>query len=745
MRWWRVAIVALIIVAGAGFAPGRVPGAAAVGVWTKTANPPGELGLDAGHLTRLPDGRVLLTRLALFDQLPRALAGLYDPADGTWATPPAPDARIGFDAPVLLRDGRVLVSGGAIDTPGAPEEGHLAGGAQLYDPATNGWAQTGALVQARAAQTATVLDDSTVLIVGGQTGTRVGKHPGLASTERYDPATGKWAAGSLAGPRVGHTATLLRDGRVLVIGGQTGDDDAGQNRPVLTAERYDPASGRWSAVAAPLWTHGVGASATLLADGRVLVAGGNATGGGRPAALTVAEIYDPIKDSWTTVAPLPQGVSGHTAILQPDGRVVAVGGSGYYTQVYDPARDIWTQDVADPITIGGVAAPLRDGRILLAGLRIAALYTAAPADRSCFAETGKCVGGPFLAYWQAHGGLAINGYPISDEQVELLEDGKPYTVQYFERSRFEYHPENYDPQFQVLLGQFGRRTLGAAYGDYISYPGFLEATKPAAPLADARYFPETGHNLGGRFLAYWEANGGLAQFGLPITDERYDGVGTVPGVACCRTQYFERARYEYHPENDGTPYEVLLGQFGRQILADNAKLTGEFGRLYLSEARVRDRLGAPRGPQLAVPGAAQPFEHGLMIWRGDLKRILVLAGTPDGGSVVPGNNGYGGDVTWPDTWQEGQDAGGGAAPVAGRSLPRRGIGKLWREQNLRNSLGYATTPDEQAYTLTIQEFAAGVLLTTDGPGGHNIYAVYLQATGSHGSQRVGDYERFAPR
>ncbi len=73
-----------------------------------------------------------------------------------------------------------------------------------------------------------------------------------------------------------------------------------------------------------------------------------------------------------------------------------------------------------------------------------------------FAETGKMVRGPFLDYWRAHGGLAINGFPVSDEMTQLLEDGRPYTVQYFERVRLEWHPGNPEP-YRVLLGQFGRQ------------------------------------------------------------------------------------------------------------------------------------------------------------------------------------------------------------------------------------------------------------------------------------------------
>ena len=171
---------------------------------------------------------------------------------------------------------------------------------------------------------------------------------------------------------------------------------------------------------------------------------------------------------------------------------------------------------------------------------------AVPDELYCFDE-GYCLYGLFLQYWRGHGGLALNGLPISTVLEERLEDGRVYFVQYCERTRLEYHPENPLPN-DLLLGQFGRRI----------HP----ADPPAPPLVGARYFAETGHNLDGDFRAYWERNGGLAQFGLPLTEifpqELEDG--KIYGV-----QYFERARFEYHPENDA-PYDILLGQFGRRIL-----------------------------------------------------------------------------------------------------------------------------------------------------------------------------------
>ena len=177
-----------------------------------------------------------------------------------------------------------------------------------------------------------------------------------------------------------------------------------------------------------------------------------------------------------------------------------------------------------------------------------------------FPETGFTVRDDFLAYWQSHGlefgdynvsyreSLALFGYPISDVFEEQLEDGKTYRVQYFERARFELHPENADPAYRVLLGQFGRR--------------IRPADPPAAEVPGAAYYPQTGHNLGGRFREFWEQNGGLPVFGYPISEEFMD---TLEDGKQYRVQYFERARLESPPENPA-PYDVLLGQFGRRVL-----------------------------------------------------------------------------------------------------------------------------------------------------------------------------------
>jgi hypothetical protein len=169
-----------------------------------------------------------------------------------------------------------------------------------------------------------------------------------------------------------------------------------------------------------------------------------------------------------------------------------------------------------------------------------------------FPETGKTVRGIFLDYWQRNGGLAQQGYPISEMFTEVSSlNGKPYTVQYFERAVFEYHPEN-QPPFNVLLSQLG------TFQYKRKYPAGAPGQK-ASTAADSLVFPETGKRVGGKFLEYWKSHGGLAQQGYPISEEFVE-VSDLNGKEYL-VQYFERAVFEYHPENP-PPFDVLLSQLG---------------------------------------------------------------------------------------------------------------------------------------------------------------------------------------
>lgn len=168
-------------------------------------------------------------------------------------------------------------------------------------------------------------------------------------------------------------------------------------------------------------------------------------------------------------------------------------------------------------------------------------------DLAYFEPTGRFVAQPFLDYWRQNGGLAIFGYPISERVLETDKaTGQTYTALYFERARFELHM---DLGNQVVLGRLG---------------ALLHEPEPAAqPIEGAQFFPETGHNLSGKFLDYWNSNGGLALFGYPISEERME-VNPIDGKEYL-VQYFERNRFELHPEEAGTPFEVQLGQLGTQL------------------------------------------------------------------------------------------------------------------------------------------------------------------------------------
>lgn len=300
--------------------------------WTPTGN----LGqARSGHTaTLLGDGRVLVTGGnddPYNNGNPLRTAELFDPATGLWTAAELMIQARSQQTATLLQDGRVLVVGGA-------DTGGWLDSAELFDPATNTWTETDSLAQARGDQTATLLQDGRVLVVGGVVGKGSCCRP-LSSAELFDPRTGTWTSTEdMVELRGGSTATLLLDGRVLVLGEING--------PGLTSgELYDPATGSWSPTRNMI-DHMINLTATLLVDGRVLVAAGTADHPpGSFTGLSAVEIYQPTTGSWSLAPDMHASRGeGQVAIRLADGRVLLVGGlaepgvlSAPAAEVYDPA------------------------------------------------------------------------------------------------------------------------------------------------------------------------------------------------------------------------------------------------------------------------------------------------------------------------------------------------------------------------------------------------------------------------
>jgi hypothetical protein len=178
-----------------------------------------------------------------------------------------------------------------------------------------------------------------------------------------------------------------------------------------------------------------------------------------------------------------------------------------------------------------------------------------------------CITGRFASYWRDGGGLAVFGLPLSPSKKEQVGD-QSYHVQYFERARFELHPELQRP-YDVLLGRIGVDRLAAHGRDWTTFP----KADPGTP----HYFPETGHAIAPQFWGFWSTHGiefdgnknaislpeAIALFGLPVSEAQmeYAEDGNM-----YLTQWFERARFEYHPQNQ-PPYDVLLGRLGAELVA----------------------------------------------------------------------------------------------------------------------------------------------------------------------------------
>jgi N-acetylneuraminic acid mutarotase len=332
--------------------------------WSPTAGPM-TVSRTGGTATLLSDGDVLVAGGN------SKTADLYDPSTGTFTpTGSMSVARTNATA-TLLPSGDVLVAGGV------NSRGSQLASAELYDPASGTWVATGPMHTARSGHTATLLANGKVLVAGG--GCNKGHGfcnagsflDNLTSAELYNPKKGTWTTtGSMHFERQYFTATLLRNGRVLVAGGfESCDDDFCSDNS--QAEIYNPATGTWTTTGS-MHVEREQFTATMLADGEVLVAGGLNEGGfdDNPTTYAEAELYHPGSGTWSTTGSMSEPRSGQAAVLLPGtGWVLTSGGSSDSTsEVYQPALGQWvpTGSMTTPRT-DLTATVLADGNVLATG------------------------------------------------------------------------------------------------------------------------------------------------------------------------------------------------------------------------------------------------------------------------------------------------------------------------------------------------------------------------------------------
>jgi hypothetical protein len=265
------------------------------------------------------------------------------------------------------------------------------------------------MVEHRWNHAATLLGDGRVLVVGGGN-----------AAELYDPGTGRWTAtGSTTLADSFVTATFLTDGRVLAVGG------SGLGKAAL----YDPATGLWTATGSMAEAHSFH-TATLLRDGRVLVVGGYAIEESPCcASLSAAELYDPISGRWTATASMATARQGHSATLLPDGTVLVAGGDPggdgnplASAELYDPSRGQWTGTGSmGEARSAFTATLLGDGKVLVAGGRGAAGGDESLASAELYDLNSRA--------WTATGGMAEArsnvhcGWLSCGHMATLLPDG----------------------------------------------------------------------------------------------------------------------------------------------------------------------------------------------------------------------------------------------------------------------------------------------------------------------------------
>ena len=283
------------------------------------------------------------------------ISAVHASPPGTWtATGSMNQPRDRFSG-VLLPSGKVLVAGSWA----------ASNSAELYDPSSGTWTKTGSLLLGRSEFQAALMANGHVLVAGGY----YGEFP-TAEAELYNPSTGTWSGtGSMNTKRENYALAVLTNGEVLIAGGATAERFLGVTN---TAEIYNPATGSFTRTG-PINVARQGATATLLSNGKVLVAGGSKFINGD--AIASAELFDPSTGAWTLTGTMNVARSQHIATLLAANGLVLVAGGGdgdqFYTntaELYNPATSTWALTGSMSVArFGHSGTQLPDHQVLVAG------------------------------------------------------------------------------------------------------------------------------------------------------------------------------------------------------------------------------------------------------------------------------------------------------------------------------------------------------------------------------------------
>ncbi|MGE0871493.1 MAG: kelch repeat-containing protein [Kofleriaceae bacterium] len=271
--------------------------------WSAVASAP--VRLAGRTATLLRDGRVVVVGGLDHQQRTVADVFVFDPESGAFTPGPSLVMSLGYHTATRLMDGRVVVVGGRHRDEHARDV--LLSSVQIYDPVAQAWIDRSPLIGARERHVASLVGNA--VVVAGGVGLTDGLPRVTAATEIYDPATDHWQVlGDLGGPAIGHTMTSLASGSSLLV--------VSNSAGAMTKTPFST----WEATGAMRWARS-NHVATLLRDGRVLVAGGTPY-----QSVLTPEIYDPMMGTWSATCDQPLEITQGSATLLDDGRVLVIAG-----------------------------------------------------------------------------------------------------------------------------------------------------------------------------------------------------------------------------------------------------------------------------------------------------------------------------------------------------------------------------------------------------------------------------------